>query len=116
MAVQRAGGLVGQNDRRVAHQRPRDGYALLLAARKLVGLVFQLIAQPHLLQCLAGPAAALCAGHACIDQRHLHVFQQIQFGQQVILLEDEAQHFVADLGLLVVVHGRHVDPAQMIGP
>ena len=48
-AGQRAGGLVGQNDRRVAHQRPRDGYALLLAARKLVGLVFQLIAQPHLL-------------------------------------------------------------------
>ena len=40
--------IIRQNDRRVAHQRPRDGYALLLAARKLVGLVFQLIAQPHL--------------------------------------------------------------------
>ena len=75
VAVQRAGGLIRQNDRRVAHQRPRDGYALLLAARKLVGLVFQLIAQPHLLQHLAGPAVALGAGDARIDQRHLHVFQ-----------------------------------------
>ena len=73
--IQRAGGLISQNDRRVAHQRPRDGYALLLAARKLVGLVFQLIAQPHLLQHLAGPAVALGAGDARIDQRHLHIFQ-----------------------------------------
>ena len=57
VAVQRAGGLVGQNDRRIPGQRPGDGHALLLAAGKLAGLVFQLIAQPHLLQCLAGPAS-----------------------------------------------------------
>ena len=61
VAVQRAGGLVGQNDRRIPGQRPGNGDALLLAAGKLTGLVFQLIAQPHLLQCLAGPAAALGA-------------------------------------------------------
>ena len=34
--VQVAGGLVGQQDGRVAHQRPGDGEALLLAAGQLV--------------------------------------------------------------------------------
>ena len=114
VAVQRAGGLVGQNDRRIPGQRPGNGDALLLTAGKLAGLVFQLIAQPHLLQCLAGPAAALGAGHARIDQRHLHVFQQIQFGQQVILLEDEAQHLVAHLSLLIAGHVAHLPAIEPV--
>lgn len=60
--IQRAGGLVGQDDRRVAHQRPRDGNALLLAAGELIGLVPDLVAQAHLLQHGAGAAVALGAG------------------------------------------------------
>ena len=118
MRIQRAGGFVGQDDRRVAHQRPRDGNALLLAAGELIGLVPDLVAQAHLLQHGAGAAVALGAGDACIHQRHLHVFQQVQPGQQVVLLEDKAQHLVPDGGQLVAVHPAHVpavEPVDAVG-
>ena len=72
--------------------------------------------QPYPLEGGHGSLLPLRGVHPGIEQGELHVFQHVQLGDQVILLEDEAQHFVADLGLLVVVHGRHVDPAQMIGP
>ena len=39
--VQVAGGFVGQKQSRLVHQRPRDGYALLFAARKSPRLVLQ---------------------------------------------------------------------------
>lgn len=113
--VQRAGGLVGQDDRRVAHQRPRDGNALLLAAGELIGLVPDLVAQAHLLQHGAGAAVALGAGDARIHQRHLHVFQQVQPGQQIVLLEDKAQHLIPDGGQLVAVHPAHVPAVEAVG-
>ena len=43
LAVQRAGGFVGQDDGRVA----RDGHALLLPAGQLIGLVFHAFAHAH---------------------------------------------------------------------
>ena len=104
VAVQRAGGLVGQNDRRVTRQSTCNGDTLLLAAGKLVGLVLELIAQPYPLKRGGRAALALSQGDARVHQRHFHVFQQAELGQQVILLEDEAQHLVADLGQLVLVH------------
>ena len=60
-AVQRAGGLVRQQDIRVVDQRTGNGNALHLAAGHLAGVLVQLIAQPHLLQRLGGAALALCA-------------------------------------------------------
>ena len=114
--VQCAGGLVSQDDRRAARQGPGDGHPLLLAAGELGGQVPALVRQPYPLERGHGSLLPLRGVHPGIEQGELHVFQHVQLGDQVILLEDEAQHFVADLGLLVVVHGRHVDPAQMIGP
>ena len=61
VGVQSAGGLVGQDDRRVAHQSPGDGHALLLAAGELVGQVLELVAQAHLLQRRHGPLVPLRA-------------------------------------------------------
>ena len=55
-AVEVAGGLVGQQDRRAHHQRARDGHALALAARELVGLVVDAAAQVDQLQGAAAPA------------------------------------------------------------
>jgi len=115
MGVQRAGGLVRQNDRRVAHQCPRNGHALLLAAGKLVGAVFQLVAKPHLFQHLPGADVAVGAGDARIHQRHLHIFHQVQLGQQIVLLEDKAQHLVADSGQLVAVHLAHIPAIEPVG-
>ena len=93
------------------HIRARE----VLAAGKLVGAVFQLVAKPHLLQHGAGAAVALGAGDARIHQRHLHVFQQVQPGQQVVLLEDKAQHLVADRSQLVAVHLAHIPAVEPVG-
>ena len=67
--VQSAGRLVSQNDSRTACQCPRDGNTLLLTAGKLVGLVPELIAKAHPLQCGGGTAAALPTRHSGIHQR-----------------------------------------------
>src|SRR5215510_15635886 len=45
-AVERASRLVGQDDRRVIDQRPRDRDALLLSARKLIRMIIFAIGQP----------------------------------------------------------------------
>jgi hypothetical protein len=47
LAVQRPGGLVGQDDLAAVHQRARDGDALLLAARQLGGPVLETLGQPQ---------------------------------------------------------------------
>ena len=60
--VERAGGLVGQQDRRIVHQRPGDGHALALAARKLAGLVQHAVFQIHLFQSRLGLLGALVGG------------------------------------------------------
>ena len=118
VGVQSAGGFVGEDDRRVAHQSPCDGNALLLAAGKLVWQVLELVAQTHLFQHIPGQLVALGAGDVGVDQRHLHVFQKVQPGQKVILLEDEAQHLVAHIRQLIPVHLAHIpaiEPVDAVG-
>ena len=62
-AVEVAGGLVREDERRVRHQRSSDGHALLLAAGELGGLVVHAVAQAqadaaHLRpSCVASPRA-----------------------------------------------------------
>ena len=102
--------------RRIAHQCPGDGYPLLLAAGKLAGLVFQLIAQANLLQRSLGKGMALCPGNTGVNQRDLYVFQKVQLGQKVVLLKDEPQLFVADGGQLVAGHLPHIPAVQSVGP
>jgi hypothetical protein len=46
LAIEGAGGLVGENHRRVVHQRPRDRYPLLLPAGKFGGTMIGAVAQP----------------------------------------------------------------------
>ena len=57
-AVRGAGGLVGQQDGRIVHQRPRHRDALPLAAGKLVGLVVHARFQIHRAQRRLGPLHA----------------------------------------------------------
>ena len=115
MAVQGAGGLVGQDDRRPPCQGPGNGGALLLAARELAGLVVQLVPQAHLLEGRPGAGLLLFAGQPGVDQGQLHVFHQAELGQKVVLLEDEAQHLVADLGQFVLAHAAHVPAVEPVG-
>ncbi len=55
-------------------------------------------------------------GNTGIDQRHFHIFQKVQLGQKVVLLEDEPQLFVADGGQLVAGHLPYIPAVQPVGP
>ena len=95
LTVQRTGGLVGQQNIRVIHQRPGDGHPLHLAAGHLTGLFVALMSQSHLLQRSLGPAAALRLGHAGDGERQLHIGQHRLMRDQVIALEHKADGVVA---------------------
>ena len=113
--IQRAGGLIRQNDRGIPRQCSRDGYPLLLTAGKLDGQIFLLVSQAHTAQRRHCPLLPLFRADTGVQQGQLHVFQHGQFGDQVVLLEDKPQHFVPDLRLLIVVHGGYVHAPQMVG-
>ena len=74
-----------------------------------------LVRQPNPLQGVDGPLPALLRRDSSVQQGQFHIFQHGQLGDQIVLLEDEAQHFAADLRLLVIVHGGHVHTSQVVG-
>src|SRR5574337_2147313 len=47
MSIQVAGGLVGDDQRRIGDDGPGNRYTLLLAARKLARVVLNTVFQPH---------------------------------------------------------------------
>ena len=90
LAIERRGGLVGQDDRWLVGQGPGDGHALLLAARQLgnPGLcpVMHVQGRQHLQR------RGAC--HGVLDARQhgkqRHVVGGVEEGDQVRRLEDEA--------------------------
>ncbi len=74
-AVEVAGRLVGEDQRRPVHQRARDGDALLLAARQLVRQVMLPVGEPDRLQRGAGAATLLRQRQVAVEQRQLDVLQ-----------------------------------------
>ena len=89
--VERRRGLVGQHDRGVADQRARDRDALALAARQLVGALVDVRAEADRLEHRLGPPAQLGPRMAPGGpQAELDVLRRGERGQQVVLLEDEA--------------------------
>jgi hypothetical protein len=99
--VEVAGGLVGEDQRRLVDQGAGDGDALLLAARELARQVVEALAQPDAAQGLFGFTTV---GHA-VDVLGQHdVLQRGEIRDQVELLEDEADGALAVAGQLA---GRH---------
>ena len=74
-----------------------------------------LVVQPHLGQRLVGPLPALPLRHPGVHQRDLYIFQQIQLGQEIVLLEDEAKHLVPNLCQLIFVHLAHIPALEEVG-
>ena len=92
-AIEIAGRLVGEDQRRIVGQRARDRNALLLAARELRRIVMAAIVQPDFVeQRLRARRRIAPAGDL---HRHLDVFDRGQRRHEMKELEDEADLLAA---------------------
>src|SRR5271165_721341 len=87
--VQAAGRLVGQHDRRLAHQGPGDGRPLALAARELAGAVGLAVPEPDGVERPGGGDPSLAHRHAPIEEPVGHVVEGRHRRDQEELLEHE---------------------------
>ena len=88
--IEVAGGFIGQDERRLVDQRPRDRDALLLAAAELQGVRVHPVLEAQPLEHLEGPALLL---HRRGAQHAGHEPDVVQHGlrrDQLEVLEDEA--------------------------
>src|SRR6185503_17460210 len=83
LGVEVARGLVRDKHAGVAHDRARDGHALLLSARELPRIVAGAVGQAHHLQGGEGALAPLLLGEAGEEQGQLHVLHRAQHGDEV---------------------------------
>ena len=74
VAVERAGGFVGQNHAAAVHQRAGDGDALLLAAGELGRVVFEAFFQPQTAQQMRGALMAGVVRGASVNGGNFYVF------------------------------------------
>src|SRR5438874_241322 len=95
LAVEVSGGLVGEQDERIARHRARDRDALLLSARELAGHVPRAMRHPHPLERVVDALLSVGRRHATISQRKFDVFRDGQVADQVEALEDEPDVLVA---------------------
>ena len=111
--VQVSGGLVGEQDGGFVDQGARDGHALLLAARQLIGVIALAAGQPHHRKQGLG-ALRPVGGPSGVKQRQLHIFQRRGAGEQVEALEDEPDSAAADCGQLLIIERSDVHALQQI--
>ena len=114
LCVQIGKRLVHQQHIRRDDQCASQCDTLLLTAGKLVGQVFELIAQTHPLKGSFCRRVALCGGDARIHKGNFHVLQKCQLRKQVVLLEDEAQLLVPDVCQLTAAHLADIPAVQQI--
>src|SRR4249919_1761634 len=108
LRVEVAGGFVGEQQARRAGERTRDGGTLLLAAGEFGRVVLHARAQADARERIFDARLALGRAHAAITQRHVDVVEQVEVGDQVEALEDEADLLVAQLAARIVRHPAHV--------
>ena len=112
VAVQRAGGFIGQQDIRIIHQSAGDRHPLHLSAGHLIGFLVKLFSQAHFLQSFFCSAGALCLADTGDSQRQFHVGQDSLMGNQVIALKHETDGVVAvrvPVPVLILSGGYAVD-------
>ena len=116
LAVEVAGRLVGEQQRRLVHQRAGDGDALLLAAGKLVGMMVGALAEADQFERVHGAFVLLVRldAVAVVKHRHFDIFQRRGARQQVETLENKADFFVADIRQRVAVERGNVNAIQQI--
>ena len=93
LAVERGGRFVGKNDPGAIGQRPRDGDALRLPARKKRGLHRGAVADLEIVEQLARPGATLGGRFAGKVENDRDILLRRQEGQKVMRLKDETDLF-----------------------
>ncbi len=88
--IQRTGWLIGEQQRRLTHDGPRNRSALLFSARHLMGTMGQPVTKPHLPQRHFGAFLSLLAGHTGVKQAIRHVVQRGNTWREMKVLKDEA--------------------------
>ena len=104
--IQRSGRLVGQNHPPTVDQCPRNRHPLLLAARELVGQVLQTLRQAQSREQGGRTLVPRLLAHPRIAGRHRHIVQCRGRADQVVALEDEAEHLAPQRGQRIVVQPR----------
>ena len=93
-----------------------DGDALLLTAGKLRRQVLGAVGETHALERRGDALCPLRRPYAAVDERKFHIFLCGELGDQIEVLENEADLLIADAGELlfaVVLDGDAVEP---VGP
>ena len=96
LGVQVPGGLIRQQNRRLAGQRASHGHTLLLTAGELGRIMLHAVRHPHPFQRLLYALFAFRGRHATVSQRQLHVFINVQIADEVEGLENETNLPVAN--------------------
>ena len=104
--IQRSGRLVGQDHLPAVDQCPGNRHPLLLAARELVGQVLQTLRQAQSREQGGRTLVPRPFAHARIAGRHRHVVQCRGRADQVVALEDKAEHLAPQCGQRIVVQPR----------
>ncbi len=108
--VQAAGGLVGQQHGRLHHKGSGQRHALLLSARKHLGVMRQPFTQAHALEHFGGHGPGVFAAGQL--QRQHDVFQRRQIAQQLEALKHETNFLRAQRSAVVFAQGKNVLPGQ----
>ena len=95
LAVECARRLVRKQDRGIVDKGARNGDALHLSARKLIGTLVKFCPEPHALQRLFRPLLPLLFGNARDRQRDFHVAEHRLMRDQIIRLKNEADTVVS---------------------
>ena len=99
-AVEVAGWLIGENNRRLRDKAASNGDALLLTTRELVRHVVFALLKMEVLENIVGGFQATSFGYAIIDERQRNVFDNRKSRDEVEILENEADFFGAEMGFL----------------
>jgi len=116
LGVQISSRFIGQEQGGPVHQSAGDGYALLLAARKLVWMMIGAFAEADEIKSLLGAIPLFVRGDAVaiILHGHLDIFESRRAGQQIETLKDEADLFIADIRQRITIQRGYVNAIQPV--
>src|ERR1044071_5571264 len=115
LRIEVAGGLVGEEDRRLAAHGARHGDTLLLTAGQLAGQVLRAMRHADALERGGDALLALGRPHAAIRERQLHVLEYVEIANQIETLKNESDLAIAHPRPLRQRQLRHCLVVQRVG-